>query len=212
MAKIFRQFGSCSRWSGGGESVGLLIMGSRVRIRMVHLLTSFVSWGIFYFLKKFEVWRWWAGSPLTCFPHATALTGGSSCLSMGKEAVTFSKTVFPKPDAVLVWRFTQPYFSLAHKIDGPSFPYYCAIFSEHQVWWRSENSCCLWKDGELSCRLPKYMCQSLRASFWSYLYFTNRRHFLLPSITLVLASDSRDHDSILKAEWPKNFSSRNRPF
>ena len=36
--------------------------------------------------------------------------------------------------------------------------------------------------------------------------------FLVPSITLVLASNSRDHDSILKAEWPKNFSSRNTSF
>ena len=30
------------RWSSG-ESVGLLIMGSQVPIRLVHLLTSFVS-------------------------------------------------------------------------------------------------------------------------------------------------------------------------
>ena len=47
--------------------------------------------------------------------------------------MTFSKKIFPKPDAVLVCRFTQPCFSLTHKIDGPSFLHYCAIFGEHQV-------------------------------------------------------------------------------
>ena len=37
---------------------------------------------------------------------------------------------FSKPDAVLFCRFAQPCFSLTHKIDGPSFPYYCAIFDD----------------------------------------------------------------------------------
>ena len=108
---------------------------------------------------------------------------------------------------------TQPCFSLAHKIDGRSFLYYCTIVSAQQVWWHSENSCCLWKGGQLSCRLPK--CNVSISSFFLFeaVYISLIGDiFLLPSIPLVLASDSRAHDSILKAEWPKSFSSSNRLF
>ena len=51
-----------------------------------------------------------------------------------------------------------------HKRDSPSLPYYCVIFGEHYVWWRSEKFRCLWEDGQLSCPLP--MCKSLYPVHW----------------------------------------------